>query len=159
MDDITRFHFMGYSVNELAQLIYQDKERKAMTNRENEFTFGDPVVYKHSGEYLGKFEHYHNVRYVVFKNPTGQSRTVPEEGVKRGEKLTPDMAWDKAHTLVLGYALEDSFPTGVPGKKAIRAELYRLLGASGVKVTEEVKERVRRIIEGIENTLGCRFLD
>jgi len=41
---------------------------------------------------------------------------------------------------------------------ALRRECYVLLGGAGVKVTEDVKERVRSTIETLSRHLGIRII-
>ena len=83
-------------------------------------------------------------------------------------KLTPEQAWAELPILVAELIKEKSWPQQFSrdNKRAIfesdrteiRHQSYILLGGAGIKVTEEVKERVRNVIERMATVLGVRYL-
>lgn len=66
------------------------------------------------------------------------------------KKLTPVEAWSEVPVLIIRLMQDYGLPLWEYDKRGIRHECYKLLGGAGVKVNEEVKTRVRYLIEQTE---------
>lgn len=92
--------------------------------------------------------------------PSGLTARLEGRDLEPAPRLTPEEAWAQLPILVLREIVEHERTT-IPlvpeyngyissdKHSAIRHECYKLLGGSGVKITEEVKERVRNKITEI----------
>ena len=114
---------------------------------------GDPVRDRHTGQYLGKVTEEKVARYLYVDNGAGWYHEVQLEPAP---KLTAEEAWTQVPILVLREIKEhflDQRCAYEDALRAIRHECYKLLGGAGVKVTEEVKGRVRKVIEDVMDLL------
>ncbi|SRR6266567_1011822 len=131
-------------------------------------------------EYLGKVVKIETVIYATVETPGSQQRDVqPRIKIERIEvapKLTPEQAWSQLPLDIVKFLVEiKRSPVRAWGGEAVgwhgtpvfltptkyselRRQAYVLLGGAGVKVTEDVKERVRSIIETLAGHLGIRVV-
>lgn len=136
-----------------------EKEKAMETYTENEKTIGlrSPVKNKISGEYLGKVTAMRNVWYV--KTDGTGSREFDLEHLELAPRLTPEEAWMQLPLDIVRDLVEFE-RTSITGTlypsayRELRHRAYVLLGGAGIKVTDDVKERVRSIIETLAGHLG-----
>lgn len=120
---------------------------------ETTFKVGDRVQLKSSG-YRGEIQAV-QTQYTIFWDDGGTTQTTNEAGLEYA-KLSTEDAWLEA-SLLIGRRIEQLLGEGsgwysVPEWKAkqIRHECYQILGGNEIKVTEEVKAKVRSLIERAE---------
>lgn len=113
---------------------------------------GDRVRDIRTGEYQGEVTHIAVIReLLVVRN--GLSSLVYEHDVEPAPRLTSEEAWTQAPILIVREILERGTRLYESDRRGIRHECYKLLGGSGVKITEPVKGRVRTIIEQVASAL------
>ncbi len=117
-----------------------------------EIKIGDHVRDSRTKEYQGEVKNIAIIKQlVVCRN--GLTSLVYESDVEPAPRLTSEEAWAQAPILVVHEILERGTVLYEFDRRQIRHECYRLLGGSGIKVTEPVKERVRAIIEQVASAL------
>src|SRR6266851_3592553 len=130
---------------------------------------GDSVRDAVTKEYLGKVLRVETVNYAHIQTKDGDGARVNMARIETAPKLTPEQAWSQLPLDIvkeLAALKESPFNHSWGGATSLyasgytdlRRQCYVLLGGTGVKVTEEVKGRVRSIIETLAGHLGIRIV-
>lgn len=117
---------------------------------------GDRVRVRGSGRYLGEVTKIET--RAVIKDQTKVNVMLVED-IEVAPKLTPDNAWVEA-TLAISGAIAGVHITGRLSEfeqREIRHQAYVILGGTGIKITESVKEQVRSIIRRVAEQLDVRL--
>lgn len=135
--------------------------QKVESQRDQPIKVGDYVRFINNDKYLGKVVSEHTVRVLTIIDDNGYEHGIPDDVLEVAPKLTPDEAWAELPYLILGqlnkWATYVIQPLGEDALKLIRHEAYKLLGGAGIKVTVEVKERVRKAISRIADAMGVEL--
>lgn len=167
LDDVLRIY----------DTVKKEKENATMTNtiydqkRDIDFNVGDWVHNTRTGN-EGEILSLKTIAEVKL-DKTGNVFVYETEELEPAErpkpKLTPEQTWAELPIRIAELIKEKSWPGWNFSKNneraiyeadrtEIRHQAYILLGSAGVKVTEEVKERVRDTIERMAAVLGVRYL-
>ncbi len=112
-------------------------------------------------EYLGKIVQVETVVYATIETRDGDRARVNVARIEVAPKLTPEQAWSQLPLDIVKRLVDLKRLPGMMNEfayTALRRECYVLLGGAGVKVTEDVKERVRSTIETLSRHLGIRII-
>lgn len=119
------------------------------------FTKGDRVRNKHNGLYLGTVTDV--IEFVRVRNGGGGFvEGFPASDLELAEPLSPETVWSQVPILVMQQIMGMGSATGLYefDRRGIRHECYRLLGGAGIKIDEDVKERVREVIKEVAALLS-----
>jgi hypothetical protein len=120
---------------------------------EQKIEVGSPVKSKRTGEYLGKVKELRIITVAEVQYDDKYRHTYPYEvaDLELAPQLTPEEAWAEVPILVLRVLTTPGSGTTFYSDEysALRFHCYKLLGGAGVKVTDEVKARVRKIVQDV----------
>ncbi len=152
-----------------------EAEHKGDINITKSIGIGTQVRDAVTKEYLGKVVKVETVVYATIETRDGDQARVNVARIEVAPKLTPEQAWSQLPLDIVKFLVEiKRSPVRAWGGDAVgwygnpvfltptkyselRHQAYVLLGGAGVKVTEDVKERVRSIIETLAGHLGIRI--
>lgn len=77
-----------------------------------------------------------------------------ESNVRAYVRRTEEEAWDAIAPMVVSALMKLSKHGGWLERKDLRHESYKILGAAGVKMTNQVKDRVSTIVNGLVEASG-----
>src|SRR6266568_2482440 len=138
-----------------------EAEHKGDINITKSIGIGTQVRDAVTKEYLGKVVKVETVVYATIETRDGDQARVNVARIEVAPKLTPEQAWSQLPLDIVKRLVDLKRLPGMMNEfayTALRRECYVLLGGAGVKVTEDVKERVRSTIETLSRHLGIRII-
>lgn len=136
------------------ELLRQVRKEAQTQTDQTSFKVGDRVRSKRTGDYLGKITAI-KVVYEATDSDGYVSRNFSDQ-LELAPQLDAATVWSEVPLLIM-REINGRGPRRVIfdfEQKSIRHQCYRLLGGNGVKVTDEVKERVRLLISQVAAGLG-----
>ncbi len=146
-----------FGARSTAQELAHDAEKQFGTS----IGVGTQVRDAMTKEYLGKIVQVETVVYATIETRDGDRARVNVARIEVAPKLTPEQAWSQLPLDIVKRLVDLKRLPGMMNEfayTALRRECYVLLGGAGVKVTEDVKERVRSTIETLSRHLGIRII-
>lgn len=115
---------------------------------------------------IGKVIKKQTVYKIVYTIQFNSGRTAEYDGVdlQPAPKPNPEQAWVSVPMIAITQIkkgrghMQDSSVIYEFERRAIRHECYVALGGAGVKVTDEVRERVADIVEDVAHAMGLRVV-
>lgn len=121
-----------------------------------DFPVGTRVRSKSTGEYLGTVSG--TTTFYTVNNSRGEYEG---EYLPTSIEVAPDLddqtVWSELPLLVIRETLKIGIVLDKDDRKLLRAACYRLLGGQRIKITPEVKARVRDIINQVASLLNVRM--
>ncbi len=147
----------AFGIQKTAQELAQEASKQFGTS----IGVGTQVRDAVSKEYLGKVVRIETVVYADIETRDGDHARANVARLEVAPKLTPEEAWVQLPQDIVKRLVDlKPFPGMMSGftYTALRRDCYILLGGAGVKITEDVKERVRKIIETLAGHLDIRII-
>ena len=126
---------------------------------------GDQVRSKWSGKPVGVVIAIDTVHHITVESTDSPAIVVEEEEVEAvPANPTQEQAWQAVSMIAIAMIknIDNKYPhygfLYEPDRRAIRQECYACLGSAGVKVTDEVKQRVMDIVESVARAMDMRVI-